>query len=493
MSSTTLIRDLRLTRSRILILALVAAVAGGGWYYYRTTGPEQRLRRAREALAQGDRHEAERWAAVLERAGYPDHARLIRGEAHLREARAAVDRAGGLERSERAWLLFGIVCDGAAGCGSLLGAPPSVWFHNPRSLPDVAARQALAQQRFRLEDRARAHLREALLELRRVQDEVLLVDRAILAGECFVRLKELGVPVPLREAVQLLTFAVERQPGHVEAHRWLAAIYLDLGAVRQAVTHLEAVGRLDPQDGRPYRLLGMVHRDYQKTEPAIVAYREALARQLEPHAAAEVVEELARLLIDTGRVPEALAVLDRCPEPFARSPAVLSLRGECLWRQSRDAEAIALVEAALREAPDLPAALLTRAKMHLERKQPHAAIPLLERAVQLDPHDHLSRHQLVEAYRLAGDHHRADEQRRLRDETQDLKNQLTKLSTLAIQQPWDDGVRCEIARVWLRMGRPAEARVWLQAALACNPSNSYALDLLAQLEGRRAAAERVSP
>ena len=45
------------------------------------------------------------------------------------------------------------------------------------------------------------------------------------------------------------------------AHRWLAAIYHDLGELNRSVKHLERLTQLAPEDHRPWRMMASIHRD----------------------------------------------------------------------------------------------------------------------------------------------------------------------------------------------------------------------------------------
>jgi len=58
---------------------------------------------------------------------------------------------------------------------------------------------------------------------------------------------------------------------------------------------------------------------------------------------------------------------------------------------------------------------------------------------------------------------------------------LIELVQKAAKQPWDDDVRCQVGIACLRLHRQDEARAWLRASLACNPSNFAAHRALAQL------------
>src|SRR5262249_11149387 len=149
-------------------------------------------------------------------------------------------------------------------------------------------------------------------------------DAAAVVGECYLCLRELGESVDLRGAVAVLGRAVKGQPDHLEAHRCLASIYLDLQVAGTALEHLRAWGRLDPHDGRPFRWIGLLtDKHYQDSAAAIQAYRAALARQLSPPARAEVARELANVLMRSqADYAGALAVLDECREPCGAGPAL---------------------------------------------------------------------------------------------------------------------------------------------------------------------------
>src|SRR5205807_1502079 len=112
---------------------------------------------------------------------------------------------------------------------------------------------------------------------------------------------------------------------------------------------------------------------------------------------------------------------------------------------------------------------------------PQGALPLLEKAVRLDPSDLKTSQHLTQAYRLMDDRAKAEQQEQRLKESQLDWERLTKLHEQASAQPWDDGVRCQIAELCLKLGRMPEARTWVQAALASNPASRQAQVLRDQL------------
>lgn len=420
---------IKTTRSRVLWWGLLAATgAGSVAYWVSMTRPDSLLLQARTALDKEDARAAGRIVDRLDRRGYGRHAQVLRGEIWVRLGRSqAPSEPGGA------------------------GLSPA----------EAASRTAF---------------RSALRELSQVADDGPLgTDGAVLAAECLVRLGDRFF------AAEGLLTVVRRHPDHKEAHRWLAAIYIDVHSPWQAVHHLREWGRLDPQEGRPYRWIGLFCRDYHRTTEAVEAYREALRRHLLPEDRARVVPELVEVLIDRNAdYAGAVEVLDACPEPLRQGPALQALRAECLWGLGRTEEATALLDRVFRTDPSLFRALRLRAGLYVAADRPRDALPLLEQALRLDPHDYASRQHLVQVYQQLKDVHRVKEHQRLAEETQRARQALTELFEKASERPWDDELRCEIADLCLKLNRRQEARTALRAALACNPANERARQRLAE-------------
>jgi tetratricopeptide (TPR) repeat protein len=460
------------------------------------------------ALESSDRHELERLTATLERRGHLDHAHYLRSRAAQARAHHLLQRVTHIAQQE-ARVQAG---HQVLGLAAALTASPS-----PAALINVpvdaltSAIRPFRRERNDLDIQIAAALQEAHRHAAQVPPESpLRVEAAIVAGECLMKLGD------HRAAASAWSFVVEHRPDHADAHRYLVIIFDDLGAMPRVVHHLEALARLEPDDGRAHRQIGFIMKDDKQSRLAIEAYREALRRSLSPAARAEVVKELTEVWLGEGETDyqEALATLQLCPAEFSQRPEILTLHATALWKShSQEMRAIELVERALQRDPDLVDALLLRAQMWLDVEQPQHALPFLLRAARLAPHQLTVRTRLAQAYERF-EHQLARvalmvecsqawvlalgvpasmplslsgfvegvigpqtaKHAQFRDEVQKRIERLSELSRLAMERVWDDKIRCEIAKLWVEMENPQLARVWFRAALTCNPQNREARD-----------------
>jgi tetratricopeptide (TPR) repeat protein len=387
-------------------VALVAAVAttGGGWWY-RTTRPDYRLREGQAALQRGDADLAEHFARLLEASSSKDEAHLLRGEAHFRQAKPFLDS----NQTEAAFL----------------------------------------------------PLRRALAEFNKIQDQgARRVDAAALSGQCLLALNE-----PL-QAERAFLFVLDHQPEQVEAHRGLATVYYEQGALSKAIRHAREVGRLDARDGRPNRLLGHIYLHLDRHDDAADAFQEALRRDLSNEFAEDSRERLAECLVKQNAYSEALQVLEACSPDQSGARHVSALRVQCLMRD-QPGKAHKLLDQALATDPESAELLALRARVSWEGHDAGSAAPLLERALKIDPHDYPARYLLVQVYQALDRTAEADEQRRRAEQTKELLKELGERFEEADGKPWDAGVRRRLAELCAALGRTEEAERWRTAARAC--------------------------
>jgi tetratricopeptide (TPR) repeat protein len=471
-------------------------------YFRHLRDPHLTLEAGLAAIASQDRREAERIASLLEQRGHTDYAAYLRAKHQLTKAERLLESTTRLVREEE--------IERAARVALYEAEVLAPGFHPHRALvaadmgtiPAALRLSPRRQERAKLDGLIAAACLAAHEYVRQIpSDSKLRVEGAIIAGECLGRVGD------ARGAAAAWSYVVERRPDHMDAHRHLAVIYVDTGALRSAIQHLESLARLDPEDGRPHRQIGLLMKEDKQSRLAIAAYEEALRRKLAPAVRAEVIMELAAVWLGEGEADygKALDLLKQCPADYANRPEVLTLRAEGLWKSRRnEAEALAELDRALRLDPELVEALILRARIHLDLEQSSAAIPFLERAIRLRPHQLDARGLLALAYaRLAASvdtpargmispivdalywrymRAKSTESRLAREKLEQQIAELSRLSRQAMEAVWDDQIRYEIGKLWLEMGNPSLARSWFQAALTCNREHDAAAKEIRALE-----------
>lgn len=269
----------------------------------------------------------------------------------------------------------------------------------------------------------------------------------------------------LREASAAFAAATEADPQEPDAHRGLAAVAYDQGALLHAVRHLEEVARLDPQDGRPHRMIGTIYGDLDRREDAVAAYRAAAERTLTPAARAEVQEELAEQLLELGDAAAALAALPR----EAASPVAAAVRVEATWAVEGSEAALAGATAAMKAHPRSARLAGLVGRLHADRGEWQEATEPLMAALRIDPADLEALQALASAYERLGRTAAAESVRERRDLAQKQLERLTALTRDANDRPWDPAVRLELAATCEALGKADLAAMWRQSAAACGP------------------------
>ena len=258
------------------------------------------------------------------------------------------------------------------------------------------------------------------------------------------------------------------RPVTATRRRGLAVIYYDRGAMRHALTHLVKWSELDARDGQPERFMGVIYEAMGSDDPAVEHYQAALRRQLSPRVRAEAVLELAQLLIKRGEFAEALDYLNQ--DDYETEDARLAaqeLRAECCYSLARHAEAISLLDRVLAENPSAVRGLRLRAAIHVEAGTLEAGLPMLDKALLIDPHDCPSRYQLARAYQLLGRHNEATEQYDRLEQSRRFLEALSNLNKEAIEKPNNVAIRLRLAELCEKLQKPRLAEMWRRAAANC--------------------------
>lgn len=450
----------------VLILAIPTAYLG---YQAHTNSTAYLLAKGNEAVEKLDQKEVERIQKLLEKKGEIQAVYLLSGKFMVYVGEAALKQAPAPPPFEETQQAAQMV-SGGAGLGDQATST--------RGLIWVLA--SFQQREARFSPPALNAFRQGLAKLAKIQDDGPIgVEGTILAAECLLRLDE------KRLAEEGLKALIKRHPDNMEAHRFLSVIYIDLNSLGWAVKHLQEWARLDPTNGLPYRWIGSFQKDNNQEGDAIKAYEDALARHLNPDIRADALKELALIYLQSqGNPTQAFEILAQGTEAFQNDPDILALRVECLVGMGRDAEALALAEQALHENPQNSKILVLRARNYINENKPDQSLPLLEQAVRIDPYDLGSQALLMNTYAQLQKKDLADQQKKQVDEVTKIHATMASLRDNANKAPWDDRPCLDLGATLIKIGRPDDARTWLQAALARNPNNVKARRLLGQLPSK---------
>ena len=257
-------------------------------------------------------------------------------------------------------------------------------------------------------------------------------------------------------------------PSHgSQAHRWLAAIYYDLGSMNQAEVHLQKLAALEPQDYSPFYLLGQVHNDYERFSEAIEDYRQALKRNPPVEIIAKLRLGLATAQAKSNDFHAALATL----ESFRLEGDIeaQALMATCLWSVGRKADSQTLLERIQAIDADNIEVLWLEARFALEEGQTEKAISVLLKIVAIDPFHDTALMELATSYRRLGNFVESDRYLARRNVARELFEKMVALNTRAIREPLNADVREELADVCENLGKPELALVWRDAANSLRP------------------------
>ncbi|MSR56487.1 MAG: tetratricopeptide repeat protein [Planctomycetaceae bacterium] len=317
---------------------------------------------------------------------------------------------------------------------------------------------------------------EALQELQHAfRDEATAVEALTVAAGCFYALGRYA------ETIQTARSALASDEGALDARRWLAAAYYDLGAAADASLELSRISTAAPADSRPERLLGLIDFDNERFSQAVEHFREALRRDPQPAQRAEILGDLAESQVKLSRFEEALETLRQCDQTAATltlDAACEEGLGQTNLAQDRLAEALKL------DSEYLPAHLSQGALLLLLGRADEA-VAVLERAVQLAPYSSQAHFQLSQAYRRQGKSAQAAKQLHLMTQTQLIEFEFAELNALASEKPNDADVRYRAGLLARKLGKPDLARMWFRAALAIEPDHAEALPALTDDEPSR--------
>ncbi|HUQ70519.1 MAG TPA: tetratricopeptide repeat protein [Planctomycetaceae bacterium] len=316
----------------------------------------------------------------------------------------------------------------------------------------------------------------ALYELQfSARDDTTAVEALTVASECYYRLGQLS------EAAKTARTAIARDPEALDARRWLASTYYDLGAMDHAVPQLEWISEKATDDARPEFLLGLINKDNERFGDAIIHYRESLRRDPRQVHREQLLSELAESLVKLSRFDEALEVL----RESSQTAPTLTMAADCHQNLGRTDKAQELLRSARELDPTYAPACLQEGVLLLLLGRAGDALVALEEAVRLAPQNSQAHFYLSQAYGRTGEDAKSAEQLRLMQEIRAVEREFSELHSLAAQNPEDADVRYRIGVLARKLGKAELSRMWFHAALALQPDRAGALAALADSEDGR--------
>lgn len=297
----------------------------------------------------------------------------------------------------------------------------------------------------------------ALREFSRTKPEgTIRIPALLYAGQALYRVGN------LTDAGQVLATLVSENPGNSEAHRWLGAVYYDMGMQSASKSELIEATRLSPLDYRPHRLLGTICTDQSLFVDAIEHYRTALRLGKDiPQPDIEV--DLAALLVGRNQFEEALESLRNSNE----TSTVWALRADCYDGLGQPDESRKAVAKAMLANSQDPRALLLFGTQQLFDDNPQGAIEPLTELLKQDPHHASARYQLAMAYLKLGQKDAWQREMDKRDASNKLHERFLEATIQAAKEPENIEIRNELASIAGALGKFELSKRWERAAIAC--------------------------
>jgi tetratricopeptide (TPR) repeat protein len=284
-----------------------------------------------------------------------------------------------------------------------------------------------------------------------------------------------------RAAERAFRLALQVDKDEIEAHRWLAVAYYDIGLMTAALTHLQRVADLDPHDARPHRIMGVIHMDHGNPAAAVDDFEESIRREPEQPDRDDILLELAQCQRQLHRYDDARKTLSI----VGVSANSLALLADIDYHQGRAEDAKKRAQAALKLAENQRLALLVLGKIAFDERNFADAVKTLTQAGRVAPKDYDIRYALSTSLRVVGRNAEAEAELRAAERLHDLEKRAEDLLQQAIAEPEDADVRYQLGTVAEQLGLDQLAETWFRAATLLAPDSQRARAKLIEL-GERA-------
>ncbi len=293
------------------------------------------------------------------------------------------------------------------------------------------------------------------------------------------------------QAFPLLKSAVGRDPGSLEPRIALAQLYRSQGAHHRSIAVLKEGMAVQSGNARAAYELAAAHASAQQLSEAEQVLRQALAAN---PADPQILIALGRVLRLRGNNTEAETFIGKALELAPKDIRGRLERARLLWLGdvgSRE-QALTLLAALSKEAPDDAAVLLETGKAASKLRRYPEAVTVLQKVVSLEQENQEAYFLLAGAYRNLRQEQQARHASATFERLRTYKAQLQDLGARLGAHPESVDLRLRIAEVHHRNGYADRALQSVRIALQYAPSNIAARQKLAQLEAVTNGTSQVS-
>lgn len=289
------------------------------------------------------------------------------------------------------------------------------------------------------------------------RNDLLRHQTLLHAGEAYYQMAEYA------DALRCFSVIAEESPENRVAHRWLAALYYDLGLTQSTAYHLQKLMEFSPDDFSPHLLMAEIYSDQEDFRLAADSYEQAMRRNPPKEMKADVVSGWVRVLVALQEFDGALKALETLDSGAAKDV----MQAECYLGLGEIEKAeTSLRQAELRGCTDIRI-WICRTRASMQRDQYEEVISNATKVIE-------QKERLTEMYYLAslaarrlGRHVDADDLQRKSAEASKLSSRLVELTRTASVDPDDPQIREELAEISDQLGHRELARRWKAAAQAC--------------------------
>lgn len=300
---------------------------------------------------------------------------------------------------------------------------------------------------------------------------VMQAEAYVIAGEIFQRQNRLS------EASVAFEKAIEIDPQHSRAHRWLGIVYYDTGAMRLATNHLRLATQFEPAEPNSLLLSAKIFQEYEQYAEAIEDYVQLLKRVQSPKMEAQVRVKLAECYLALRKLPEARETLVGCPP----APQVLAIKASIAESDGDSGAAVSLARNAIEQSPSNRTAGMVLGRIYSSERRWQDALNVLENLVRESPYDHEPRMLLGRALIGAGEVAQGKSEVKAATQLKDSFLKFADLHQEAIKHPYDAKVRVELGNLARQLGKQRLAKSWYLSAIGLDPTHEGARQALGEL------------